>query len=49
VAIVPTPDARGYVLIGADGAITAFGDAVPVGSLPADGVTVTDVVGAVPA
>jgi len=45
---VPSADAGGYWLIGSDGGIFAFGDAPFVGSLPGLGVSVTDVVGAVP-
>ncbi len=48
VSLVPVPtDNLGYWLIGADGGVFAFGDAAMLGSLPALGITVNDVVGAV--
>jgi hypothetical protein len=48
IGLVPTSDDSGYWLIGSDGGIFAFGDAPFVGSLPGLGVSVTDIVGAVP-
>ena len=48
VSIVPTPDGGGYWLIGSDGGVFAFGDATSQGSLPGLGVSVNNVVGAVP-
>jgi hypothetical protein len=46
--MVPSSDGKGYVLIGADGGIFAFGDASFEGSLPGIGIHVTNIVGAVP-
>jgi hypothetical protein len=48
IGLVPTADQGGYWLIGSDGGIFAYGDAGFDGSLPADGVDVADIVGAVP-
>ena len=48
ISLVTTSDDAGYWLIGSDGGIFAFGDAPFVGSLPQVGVSVTDIVGAVP-
>lgn len=48
VSIVPTPNGGGYWLIGANGGVYPFGNAPDQGSLPALGVTVNNVVGAVP-
>ncbi len=48
IGLVPTADEQGYWLIGADGGIFAFGDAPFVGSLPALGIHITDIVAAVP-
>jgi len=48
VSVVPTPVGQGYWLVGSDGGIFSFGDADNLGSLPGLGVTVDDVVGAVP-
>jgi hypothetical protein len=48
VALVPTPDGRGYWLVASDGGIFGFGGAGDVGSLPGLGVNVTDIVGAAP-
>jgi len=47
VAIVSTPDNRGYWMVGFDGGTFAFGDAHYWGSLPGMGITVEDVVGMV--
>jgi len=46
--IASTPDGQGYYVVGADGSVYAFGDAVSQGSLPGVGVHVADIVGAVP-
>lgn len=51
--LVPTTGHQGYLLIGADGRIFAYGDALsdgtlPAGTLPRLGATVSDVVGALP-
>jgi hypothetical protein len=48
VSIVPTSDGNGYWLVGSDGGIFAFGDAGFIGSLPGLGISVNNVVGAVP-
>jgi hypothetical protein len=48
VSIVPTPNGGGYWLIGANGGVYPFGNAPDRGSLPALGVNVNNVVGAVP-
>ena len=48
IGLVPTASEQGYWLIGGDGGIFAFGDAPFVGSLPALGIDITDIVGAVP-
>ncbi|MHB8221091.1 MAG: hypothetical protein ACYDHU_12340, partial [Acidimicrobiales bacterium] len=45
VGIAPTPDGRGYWLVGADGGVFAFGDAGFAGSAAGDGTN--DVVGVV--
>jgi hypothetical protein len=45
---LPTPPGPGYDLVGADGGVFAFGDAPYLGSLPAEGVHVADIVGMVP-
>ena len=45
VSVVPTPDGKGYWLIGSDGGVFAFGDATSQGSLPGLGVGVSDIVG----
>jgi hypothetical protein len=47
VAVVPSADNKGYWLIGGDGGVFAFGDAVFHGSLPEIGISVSDIVGAV--
>ena len=47
-AIVPTPDGRGYWLIGADGGVFAFGSAPRLGSLPGKDIRVSDIIGGVP-
>ena len=46
--MVPSNDGKGYLLIGADGGIFAFGDAPFDGSLPGMGVQVANIVGAAP-
>jgi len=43
--IAGTATGEGYWLVGSDGGIFAFGTAQYAGSLPADGVSVSDVVG----
>jgi hypothetical protein len=48
VGIVVSPDSHGYNLIGSDGGIFSFGDAVNKGSLPGLDVQVSNIVGAVP-
>jgi len=48
VSIVPTSDGKGYWLVASDGGIFAFGDAAFIGSLPGLGISVNNVVGAVP-
>jgi hypothetical protein len=48
VSIVPTDDGKGYWLVAPDGGIFAFGDAAFIGSLPGLGISVHNVVGAVP-
>ncbi len=48
IGIGHTADLGGYWLIGADGGIFAYGDAGFVGSLPGLGVSVRNIVGAVP-
>jgi hypothetical protein len=48
VSLVPTADDHGYWLIGSDGGVFAYGDAPALGSLPGLGVTVSNIVGAVP-
>ena len=48
VSIVPTSDGTGYWMVASDGGIFAFGDAPFIGSLPGLGLSVDDVVGAVP-
>jgi len=47
-SIVPTPDGMGYWLIGSDGGAFAFGDATSQGSLPDPGISINNIVGAVP-
>ena len=47
-AIVPTPDGGGYPSSAPTREISAFGDATEIGSLPALGVKVNNIVGAVP-
>ena len=42
--IASTPDGKGYYLVGANGAVYAFGDATSFGSLPGLGVTVSNIV-----
>jgi hypothetical protein len=48
VSIVPTSDGKGYWMVASDGGIFAFGDAAFIGSLPGLGISVNNVVGAVP-
>ena len=48
VSIVSTSDGSGYWLVASDGGIFAFGDAAFSGSLPGLGISVNNVVGAVP-
>jgi hypothetical protein len=48
VSIVPTSDGNGYWLVASDGGIFAFGVAAFRGSLPGLGISVNNVVGAVP-
>jgi hypothetical protein len=48
VGIVVSHDSQGYNLIGSDGGVFSFGDAINIGSLPGLGVHVNNVVGAVP-
>ncbi|MDA8309408.1 MAG: right-handed parallel beta-helix repeat-containing protein, partial [Actinomycetota bacterium] len=43
----PTPDGKGYWLVGQDGGVFTFGDAKFYGSLPGMGVHVSDIVGMV--
>ena len=47
ISMVPNSDGKGYLLIGADGGVFAFGDAPFGGSLPGIGIHVTNIVGAV--
>ena len=42
---MPTADDRGYLVVGRDGGVFAFGDAPFLGSLPAPACDVDDVVG----
>ena len=48
VSLVPTSDNQGYWLIGGDGGVFSFGTTPYAGSLPGVGVTVGNIVGAVP-
>ena len=45
VSIAPTPDGRGYWVIGLDGGVFTFGDAGYFGSIPSRGVNVNDITG----
>ncbi len=48
VQVRPTPDGFGYWLVGSDGSVYSFGDALYFGSLPGLGVHASDVVGLIP-
>jgi hypothetical protein len=47
VTLVPSSDDLGYLLVGSDGGLFSFGDTTFNGSLPALGISVDDIVGAV--